>query len=291
LTHFAARHLKTTDRMSPKTKLDWEIEYRRQVRAGDVASDLLNAFGLDQPPIDPLAIVECEGKLLTAIGADLGTDCDGQLEYHPRHGRFLLFFNTKYDTEVGVHHPRTRFSISHELGHFYLLKHHAHLRAGGATHGSRSESWSSDSLMEREADAFAAGLLMPKNLMRPLVNEAELSLDRIEAFAGIFQTSRVSTAIRSVQLCEFRARSSVYVTVESPGASSQTASSMPSVTQTPRAFRSRARPRSGLRHSTRATHHVTSRMRRSMPGLTRSPLISMRCLSPSTTYLFLSWEH
>ncbi len=188
---------------SPKTKFEWETERRLQERAADTASELLEALGIDQPPVDPLALVASEGSLLTARGEDFGDEFDGQLEFHPNHERFILFFNTKYDHGESAHRPRTRFSIAHELGHFYLPKHHAYLRAGGTEHGSRSESWPSHSAIEREADAFAAGLLMPKHLMRPLVNEGELSLDRIEAFADTFQTSLLSTTIRAVQLSDF----------------------------------------------------------------------------------------
>jgi hypothetical protein len=117
-----------------------------------------------------------------------------------------LLFNTKYDDSQspGTHHPRTRFSIAHELGHFYLDRHHAYLRRGGTPHGSRSE-FASDIMIEREADAFAAALLMPVSLIGPLVNDDELTLDRVEELAGSFQTSRVSTAIRAVQVSDFPA--------------------------------------------------------------------------------------
>ena len=58
-------------------------------------------------------------------------------------------------------------------------------------------------MMEQEADTFAANLLLPQRLFRPLVNEAELTLDRIEELADWFETSRVSTAIRAVVYSDF----------------------------------------------------------------------------------------
>lgn len=113
-------------------------------------------------------------------------------------------YNTKYDRSFpdGQHHPRTRFSISHELGHYFIEHHHAYLRCGGRPHSSVNE-FRSHAQIEREADAFAASLLLPTHLVRPIVNTAELTLGRIDKIAMQFQTSRVSTAIRSVQLSDF----------------------------------------------------------------------------------------
>lgn len=138
------------------------------------------------------------------IGDDFRNRFDGQLEYHRREDRFLLFYNTKYDAGLARsgHHPRTRFSIAHELGHFYLDVHHAYLRHGGKAHGSRGE-FMNDATIEREADAFAAGLLMPERSIRRFVNRDVLSLDAIEQIATVFQTSLVSTALRCVELSDF----------------------------------------------------------------------------------------
>lgn len=145
-----------------------------------------------------------EAPALVLIGDDFRNRFDGQLEYHRREDRFLLFYNTKYDAGLprGSHHPRTRFSIAHELGHFYLDIHHAYLRHGGKAHGSRGE-YVNDATIEREADAFAAGLLMPERLIRRIVNQDVLSLAAIEQIAEAFQTSLVSTALRCVELSDF----------------------------------------------------------------------------------------
>src|SRR5262249_26970779 len=78
-------------------------------------------------------------------------------------------------------------------------KHHQYLKRGGKPHGSRTE-FVSDNLSEREADAFAASLLMPTFLAEPLLDRGELTLDRIEEVAGRFETSMLSTAFRGGQL-------------------------------------------------------------------------------------------
>ena len=155
-------------------------------------------------PVDPFALAALEAPRLRLIGADLKRRCDGQLEYHREKDLFLLFYNDRYNHSAidGRHHPRTRFSVAHELGHFYIEHHRTHLLHGGQAHPSSGE-FSTDVLIEREADAFAAGLLMPTPLLRSIVNRGELSLEAVEDIASQFSTSLVSTAIRAVQHSDF----------------------------------------------------------------------------------------
>lgn len=170
-------------------------------RATEHAEALIESIGIAAPPIDPLKVVESESPLLVARGDDFRSQFDGQLEYHATQRRFLLLYNTKYDSG-GDHHPRTRFSIAHELGHYFIESHHAYLRGGGKPHPSRDE-FASAVDMEREADAFAAGLLMPSQMLSPRVNETDLTLERVRDLALEFQTSLVSTAIRGAQVSHF----------------------------------------------------------------------------------------
>ncbi len=189
--------------MTPKTKMEWMETKHIQAEAGKQADALVARLGITAP-IDPLFVAKTEYPLLRAGGSDLGNRYDGKLEYHRSKNTFLLFYNTKYDHGIpaGKHHPRTRFSISHELGHFFLDHHHRSLRHGGKSHRSFSEFLSLQKI-EREADAFAAHLLLPTSLARPVVNREALSLDKLGEIARQFETSLVSTAIRSVQLSDF----------------------------------------------------------------------------------------
>ena len=190
--------------MMGKTRLDWETEQTLMERAGEAAEGILRFARQRVSPIDPHKIAAAESDHLRVIGDDFKKAFDGQLEYHPKKKRFLLFYNSEYDQGLpaGEHHPRTRFSIAHELGHFYLERHNEFLRRGGRKHGSRGE-FSSDYITEREADSFAAKLLMPGFLIDPLVNESELSLERIREIAGLFRTSMLSAARRAVAVSDF----------------------------------------------------------------------------------------
>ncbi len=185
-----------------KTTLGLKIRLNREKRAADLACDILEAAGLMSAPVNPVAVASLEYPRLVMKSGDFKDAFDGRLEYHVASDRFILFFNTKYDSTNNDHHPRTRFSISHELGHYYLDDHRGFLMRGGGAHSSTSE-FVADDIVEREADAFAAGLLMPSKLFCPIVNEKEPTIQRIKSIADDFQTSWVSTAIRSVSVSDF----------------------------------------------------------------------------------------
>lgn len=187
-----------------KTSLDWKVEVRRQELAAERAAEVLEAVGYSVP-VDPVAIAAHEGRRrLRLCGDDLGNAFDGQLEFHRNKGCFLLLYNTRYDKTGGEHHPRTRFSIAHELGHYYLADHRDHLLRGGAPHPSKGE-FIVDDIVEREADAFAAAILIPSRDVKPLVNQGPFSLAVIETVAATFHVSLVSAALRAVNLCHFPA--------------------------------------------------------------------------------------
>lgn len=188
--------------MTPKTKFEWmEAQHRLRLAASE-ADAIVERLRLPRP-IDPIEIVRSERPFIRAGGKDLGNLYDGKLEYLPNRNLFLLFFNTKYDHgRLNDHHPRTRFSISHELGHYFLARHRAYLMQKRKTHSSRGEL-RSDVWMEREADTFAASILLPKHLAQPIINEAPLSLERLLAIKDDFNASLVSTTFRAVSLSDF----------------------------------------------------------------------------------------
>ena len=95
-----------------------------------------------------------------------------------------------------------RFSVAHELGHLHIPGHaEALLPAGHATHESRA-GYRSDSRYEREADEFAANLLMPKRLFQVAMRRAGDGLAAILKLADLCGTSRLATAIRYVNLAD-----------------------------------------------------------------------------------------
>lgn len=90
---------------------------------------------------------------------------------------------------------RERFSIAHELGHFLI---HARLRSCS---DRDLENWQSDVDLEREANAFAAELLLPRRLVAKRCDVREVSFEPVKAMAAEFTTSKTATAVRFVHLC------------------------------------------------------------------------------------------
>lgn len=123
-------------------------------------------------------------------------DCfDGLLEC--RNSAFHIYINV--DTNKGSHSARARFSFAHELGHYFLDSHRSALSRGVPSHGSKADFESGDLAAEREADMFAAHLLLPalqvKKAARHCIDAAE-----IMRLAQLFCTSLSATAIRCARL-------------------------------------------------------------------------------------------
>ena len=90
-----------------------------------------------------------------------------------------------------------RFSIAHEIGH-YFLEGHPYYDIDGL-HKSNAGFISQDQY-EKEADIFASGLLMPEDLFKDRMKEYPKGLDGIIGMAEVCQTSLTATAIRYVGL-------------------------------------------------------------------------------------------
>lgn len=112
---------------------------------------------------------------------------------------FLMRVGNTFGIQYAAHIANDgfiRFTIAHELGHYFLPGHPDKLfPAGDGLHRSRSGFISGDPL-EREADHFASALLMPEKLFRRAINRAGQGFPAIEALASLCATSITATAIR-----------------------------------------------------------------------------------------------
>ena len=90
---------------------------------------------------------------------------------------------------------RVRFSIGHELGH-YFLDHHRNVLVKGQSHNSTS-GFICDNALEREADCFAAALLIPSYALRQRLSRRPfMTLREILVLSQEWQSSASSAAIR-----------------------------------------------------------------------------------------------
>jgi hypothetical protein len=91
-----------------------------------------------------------------------------------------------------------RFSIGHELGHYFLPGHIDAVLGDRDSHQSHAGFGSGDRY-ELEADHFAAALLMPRQLFSTALRRAGDGIAAIEGLAEICKTSLTATAIRYTQ--------------------------------------------------------------------------------------------
>ena len=100
---------------------------------------------------------------------------------------------------------RRRFAIGHELGHIELHRAETSLaicttedirEGNGSAPKVRSEKG-----RERQANRFAAELLMPTTMFEPMCRTAPPSNDLIVVLARAFATSLTATALRFIDFC------------------------------------------------------------------------------------------
>jgi Zn-dependent peptidase ImmA (M78 family) len=158
----------------------------------NAAEEVLRDLNLWRLPVDPFRIVREEGIHL-GLGS-YGRRFDARIEYYPIYDSFGIYYK-----EPGPYRPegRVRFSIAHELGHFYLPEHRKRIKSGDV-HNSITDYGSKDPF-ESEADRFAASLLMPKELFIEGVRNFRggfCTLEDLCTLAERLGTSVTSTAIR-----------------------------------------------------------------------------------------------
>jgi len=164
---------------------------RNEIEA--ITSEIRAAMQQQAAPIDVLYIAREEGILLAP--GNYGEEFNGRIEYHRELGKFILFYP---DIEESRYISRVRFSISHELGHYYLPEHRK-LLIQGKPHNSKA-GFICDNKLEREADFFAASLLLPEKVLREFCSRREFyTLRELIELANLWQTSITSAVIRYVQ--------------------------------------------------------------------------------------------
>lgn len=142
-------------------------------------------------PIDPFQIAE-EHDIPVLAGNSGKPGISGCIVF--ANGAACIYYS-KTIQSVGFQ----RFTVAHELGHYFIPGHPDEIENAGGTHLSQS-SFEGVSPIEREADHFAAHLLMPTILSRNLLLSVPRGLQGITTLADTAMTSVTSSAIRTVQI-------------------------------------------------------------------------------------------
>jgi Zn-dependent peptidase ImmA (M78 family) len=153
------------------------------------AERLIKELEIGSLPVDPIAIAESLGILVKAKTAAGGVS--GMLV---RVGNdFAIGYATRINNE-----GFKRFCVAHELGHYRLPGHIEAVLAHDDIHESCA-GFVTDDPYEREADHFAAALLMPEPLFSRELRKLGDGLEAVEAIAGRCMTSLTAAANRYVQ--------------------------------------------------------------------------------------------
>lgn len=154
------------------------------------AAQLLRTSGVTAAPV-PVESVAL-GLGLPVERAELGDDVSGILVVED--GRGVIGVNAAHSR------VRQRFSIAHEVGHYVLHRDEAPLFIDKRYIAYRDgRSATGADRREREANAFAAALLMPAALVRAAVDRYRFDLadeDALDALASLFEVSRQAMAVR-----------------------------------------------------------------------------------------------
>lgn len=167
------------------------------------ARRVLEALDMWRLPVDPFSIAREEGIELAP--GQYGSKFDGRIEYIPSVKTFILYYR-----EPGPGRPegRVRFSIGHELGHYYL---HKEFLIAGQAHNSMADFRSRD-VREQEADEFSASLLMPRELFVAEVKKYRQTVCVLSELCHlaehVFKTSITSTVRRYCQ-CDVEPSSAI----------------------------------------------------------------------------------
>jgi hypothetical protein len=121
---------------------------------------------------------------------------DGMLEYDGDSFHVYANLERLRATDSG----RARFTLGHELGHFYIDDHRRALQTEGLSRHPSYSDHQSDNPLEIEADHFACHLLMPTARFVKAAKGRLAGLETILALKDLFGTSITSTAIRFTKL-------------------------------------------------------------------------------------------
>lgn len=152
------------------------------MRAVDYARRLFKYIPMDNPPVKLVPILE---KFNVSLYFDDFEEIDGITMKSPKLSIIVVNRNLSI--------PRQRFTIAHELGHI-VMPHRSDFYVC-------SSKRCKNKLMERDANRFAAEILMPQPMVAELWKKYESNKEnRIEAIAKIMKISTSALRIRIREL-------------------------------------------------------------------------------------------
>lgn len=148
-------------------------------------------------PVNLLNIADDE--FIQVILDDYGSTCfDGLTWFEPDTNDFYIHLNTNPHKNNNPYTTKGRFTLAHELGHYFIPNHRYALMNGTLKpHGSVSYlsnqfAWK----IEREADAFASSLLMPTDSFKDYIRRKPFNFQLISDIAERYKVSKSAATLR-----------------------------------------------------------------------------------------------
>lgn len=150
-------------------------------------------------PTDLEAIVQEES--LNVFYDDYGIDTfDGLTIFEPSTDEFYIHINTARGNRKGS--SKGRFTLAHELGH-YFLPHHRLALMRGTMQPHRSINYLIDNTswkLERDADRYASTILMPEMVFVTCIKGKKFNFHLIRELADIFKVSISAVVLRFIEI-------------------------------------------------------------------------------------------
>ena len=151
--------------------------------------------GYDAFPVDPFAIAESEEIAVEPKASDQ-VGVSGGIIFHGDNVGIFYATNIKND-------GFRRFTVAHELGHYFLEGHPEEIQKTAPIHISRAGFSQGSNSIELEADHFASGLLMPTKLVNQVIGESRIGLDGIITLCEMAKCSLTASAIRAAECSDY----------------------------------------------------------------------------------------
>lgn len=170
------------------------IRHAHERNARETARQVIQDHGITEWPLIPENIAAREGLPIEVL-AGFPPNTYGAL--YKNGDDFKIILSSGCHTE-----GQRRFTLCHELAHYFLDGHVDVLfDGGGEVHMSDSSHFrGSKEWYEVEADAFAAELLVPMRVARNVMTKAGVGLASVRAIEGTFATSLVCAGVRYANL-------------------------------------------------------------------------------------------
>lgn len=173
-----------------KKRMGNDLDLRSRVAESE-ASKLIERYGISSPEHIRLRDVAYDCGIAVVEGRLAGAAAS--LVRSRDHGTIRVSSQETYKF-------RKRFSIAHELGHF-ILKHGHPFRI--VCSDRDMTEWYRPG-QEREANAFAAELILPRSLVESTCDVAEVNMEPVRRISEEFRASLTASAIRFVRFCPER---------------------------------------------------------------------------------------